>query len=76
MAEAVADVNRAIAAGLEEDTLNALQRPCVGLRGVLPECAHLYQTDLQQLQSHHTQQGNVIFVKKNIIQQLRYIYRL
>lgn len=60
MAEAVADINRAITAGHEEDTLSALQRPCAGLRGVLAECADLYQTELQQLQSQHTQQGNVI----------------
>lgn len=60
VAEAVAEINRAIAAGHEEDTLKALQRPCVGLRGVLSECALLYQTELQQLQSQHTQQGIVI----------------
>lgn len=60
VAEAVADINRAIAAGHDEDTLSALQRPCVGLRGVLAECAHHYQTELEQLQSEHTQQGNVI----------------
>lgn len=62
MAEAVADINRAIAAGHEENTLSALQRPCVGLRGVLVECAHLYQTELEQLQFQHTQQGNVILL--------------
>lgn len=60
MAKAVADINRAVAAGHEEDTLSALQRPCVGLRGVLADCAHLYQTELAQMQSQHTQQGNVI----------------
>uniref|UniRef100_A0A8B9L6L1 IQ motif containing GTPase activating protein 2 n=1 Tax=Astyanax mexicanus TaxID=7994 RepID=A0A8B9L6L1_ASTMX len=46
LAEAVADVNRAIAAGDEEETLAALQNPNAGLRGVLPECAHTYQTKL------------------------------
>lgn len=60
VAKAVADINRAIAAGHEEDTLSALQKPCVELRGVLAECAPLYQTELEQLQSQHTQQGNVI----------------
>lgn len=63
MAEAVADINRAIAAGHEDDTLSALQRPCVGLRGVLPERANHYQTELEQLQSQHTQQGNVILYR-------------
>ncbi|XP_053336837.1 ras GTPase-activating-like protein IQGAP2 [Clarias gariepinus] len=78
LAEAVADINRAITAGHEEDTLSALQRPCAGLRGVLAECADLYQTELQQLQSQHTQQGKSggLWVKHRIKDKYDYFYNL
>ncbi|KAF7687415.1 ras GTPase-activating-like protein IQGAP2 [Silurus meridionalis] len=78
LAEGVADINRAIAAGHEEDTLRAMQRPCVGLRGVLAECAHLYQTELEQLQSEHTQQGTggSFWVKHRIKDKYNYFYNL
>ncbi|XP_058231429.1 ras GTPase-activating-like protein IQGAP2 isoform X1 [Hemibagrus wyckioides] len=84
LAEAVADINRAIAAGHEDDTLSALQRPCVGLRGVLPECANHYQTELEQLQSQHTQQAITIllghsgslWVKHRIKDKYDYFYNL
>lgn len=64
VAEAVADINRAIAAGDEQETLTALQNPCAGLRGVLSECAHIYQTELAQLQDQHRQQGTVAVHRK------------
>ncbi|XP_017307303.1 ras GTPase-activating-like protein IQGAP2 [Ictalurus punctatus] len=78
LAKAVADINRAIAAGHEEDTLSALQNPCVELRGVLAECAPLYQTELEQLQSQHTQQGNSgsFWVKHRIKDKYDYFYNL
>ncbi|XP_022523273.2 ras GTPase-activating-like protein IQGAP2 isoform X2 [Astyanax mexicanus] len=78
LAEAVADVNRAIAAGDEEETLAALQNPNAGLRGVLPECAHTYQTKLAQLQDQHMEQGNSgsLWVKHRIKDKYDYFYNL
>uniref|UniRef100_A0A8B9L7V4 IQ motif containing GTPase activating protein 2 n=1 Tax=Astyanax mexicanus TaxID=7994 RepID=A0A8B9L7V4_ASTMX len=67
LAEAVADVNRAIAAGDEEETLAALQNPNAGLRGVLPECAHTYQTKL----AHGS-----LWVKHRIKDKYDYFYNL
>ncbi|KAI4875487.1 hypothetical protein NFI96_030041 [Prochilodus magdalenae] len=78
LAEAVADINRAIAAGDEEETLTALQSPCAGLRGVMSECAHIYQTELAQLQDQHTQQGNSgsLWVRHRIKDRYDYFYNL
>uniref|UniRef100_A0A8C7K646 IQ motif containing GTPase activating protein 2 n=1 Tax=Oncorhynchus kisutch TaxID=8019 RepID=A0A8C7K646_ONCKI len=42
----VADINREVAAGDSQITLQALQSPLPGLRGVLSECADTYQTQL------------------------------
>uniref|UniRef100_A0A8B9L5K1 IQ motif containing GTPase activating protein 2 n=1 Tax=Astyanax mexicanus TaxID=7994 RepID=A0A8B9L5K1_ASTMX len=74
----LADVNRAIAAGDEEETLAALQNPNAGLRGVLPECAHTYQTKLAQLQDQHMEQGNSgsLWVKHRIKDKYDYFYNL
>ncbi|TSM85920.1 Ras GTPase-activating-like protein IQGAP1 [Bagarius yarrelli] len=78
LAEAVADINQAITAGHEGDTLSALQNPCVGLRGVLAECSHLYQTELQLLQSQQSQQGQSrsFWVKHRIKDKYDYFYNL
>ncbi|XP_062874278.1 ras GTPase-activating-like protein IQGAP2 [Trichomycterus rosablanca] len=78
MAEAVADINRAVAAGDEEETLAALQSPCAALRGVLAECANVYQTELGQLQTQHTQQGNngSFWVKHRIKDKYDYFYNV
>uniref|UniRef100_A0A8C7K3N8 IQ motif containing GTPase activating protein 2 n=1 Tax=Oncorhynchus kisutch TaxID=8019 RepID=A0A8C7K3N8_ONCKI len=46
LAGAVADINREVAAGDSQITLQALQSPLPGLRGVLSECADTYQTQL------------------------------
>lgn len=58
VAEAVADINRAVSEGDDTDTLGALQCPAAGLRAVLSECAHIYHSQLSQLQSTQTEQGN------------------
>uniref|UniRef100_A0A3P8XZY6 IQ motif containing GTPase activating protein 2 n=1 Tax=Esox lucius TaxID=8010 RepID=A0A3P8XZY6_ESOLU len=50
LAGAVADINRKIADGDSQITLQALQSPLAGLRGVLAECADTYQTGLAQRQ--------------------------
>lgn len=58
MAEAVADINRSVSEGDAMTTLGALQCPDAGLRAVLSECAHIYHSQLSQLQSTQTEQGN------------------
>uniref|UniRef100_A0A8B9L4M8 IQ motif containing GTPase activating protein 2 n=1 Tax=Astyanax mexicanus TaxID=7994 RepID=A0A8B9L4M8_ASTMX len=62
----------------EEETLAALQNPNAGLRGVLPECAHTYQTKLAQLQDQHMEQGNSgsLWVKHRIKDKYDYFYNL
>ncbi len=57
VAEAVADINRAVSEGDAKPTLAALQCPDAGLRAVLSECAHVYQSQLAHLQSTQTEQG-------------------
>ncbi|XP_036453968.1 ras GTPase-activating-like protein IQGAP2 isoform X2 [Colossoma macropomum] len=78
LAEAVADINSAIAAGDNEETLAALQNPCAGLRGVLSDCAHAYQTELAALQDQHIQEGNSgsMWVKHRIKDKFDYFYDL
>uniref|UniRef100_A0A8P4GUV5 IQ motif containing GTPase activating protein 2 n=1 Tax=Dicentrarchus labrax TaxID=13489 RepID=A0A8P4GUV5_DICLA len=46
LAGAVADINRMVAEGDSQNTLQALQVPSAGLRAVLPECADTYQAEL------------------------------
>ena len=58
MASAVAEVNRKVELGVPEDTLLALQAPGAALRGVLPECADAYQTELAQAQASPAGAGN------------------
>uniref|UniRef100_A0A8B9L5A6 IQ motif containing GTPase activating protein 2 n=1 Tax=Astyanax mexicanus TaxID=7994 RepID=A0A8B9L5A6_ASTMX len=72
------DALKSIAAGDEEETLAALQNPNAGLRGVLPECAHTYQTKLAQLQDQHMEQGNSgsLWVKHRIKDKYDYFYNL
>lgn len=58
MADAIADINRAISEEDNEATLAALQCPDAGLRAVLSECAQIYQNQLSQLQTARMEQGN------------------
>uniref|UniRef100_A0A7N8WKM3 IQ motif containing GTPase activating protein 2 n=1 Tax=Mastacembelus armatus TaxID=205130 RepID=A0A7N8WKM3_9TELE len=50
LAVAVADINKEVAEGDSQNTLQALQAPGAGLRAVLPECADIYQAELAQRQ--------------------------
>uniref|UniRef100_A0AAQ6A3J0 IQ motif containing GTPase activating protein 2 n=1 Tax=Amphiprion ocellaris TaxID=80972 RepID=A0AAQ6A3J0_AMPOC len=48
LAGSIADINRIVAEGDSQNTLQALQAPNAGLKAVLPECADTYQTELEQ----------------------------
>lgn len=58
VAEAVADINKMVAEGDSENTLQALQSPNAGLRLVLAECADVYQAELEQSQGKRAPQGS------------------
>lgn len=60
VAGAVANINRAVAEGDSQSTLQALQAPDAGLRGVLSECADTYQAQLAQRQTDNTTTGNPV----------------
>uniref|UniRef100_A0A674E4J5 IQ motif containing GTPase activating protein 2 n=1 Tax=Salmo trutta TaxID=8032 RepID=A0A674E4J5_SALTR len=70
LAGAVADINREVAAGDSQITLQALQSPLPGLRGVLSECADTYQTQLSQRSSES------VWVKHQIKRGYDYYYNL
>ncbi|XP_026870883.2 ras GTPase-activating-like protein IQGAP2 [Electrophorus electricus] len=78
LAQAVAAINLAVAVADGEATLAALQAPGAGLRGVLAECAGIYQTELAQLQTQHTEQGTSgsLWVKHRIKEKYDYFYNL
>lgn len=57
VAAAVADINKKVADGDSQNTLQALQTPGAGLRAVLPECAETYQAELAQRQANCSSQG-------------------
>uniref|UniRef100_A0A8C7K4W2 IQ motif containing GTPase activating protein 2 n=1 Tax=Oncorhynchus kisutch TaxID=8019 RepID=A0A8C7K4W2_ONCKI len=71
LAGAVADINREVAAGDSQITLQALQSPLPGLRGVLSECADTYQTQLGQPGS-----SDSVWVKHQIKGGYDYYYNL
>uniref|UniRef100_A0A4W5PSI0 IQ motif containing GTPase activating protein 2 n=1 Tax=Hucho hucho TaxID=62062 RepID=A0A4W5PSI0_9TELE len=73
----VADINREVAEGDSQTTLQALQSPLAGLRGVLSECADSYQTQLAQRQDLNTTTGNLsVWVKHRIKDSYDYYYNL
>uniref|UniRef100_A0A674E3W9 IQ motif containing GTPase activating protein 2 n=1 Tax=Salmo trutta TaxID=8032 RepID=A0A674E3W9_SALTR len=77
LAGAVADINREVAAGDSQITLQALQSPLPGLRGVLSECADTYQTQLSQRQDLKVTTGNLsVWVKHQIKRGYDYYYNL
>lgn len=57
VAGAVADINKMVAEGDPQKTLQALQAPSAGLRAVLSECADTYQSDLGQRQAESAARG-------------------
>lgn len=63
VAGAVADINRIVAEGDSQNTLQALQVPSAGMRAVLPECADTYQTELVQRQTNSATKGNFTYCK-------------
>uniref|UniRef100_A0A6Q2Y2Z1 IQ motif containing GTPase activating protein 2 n=1 Tax=Esox lucius TaxID=8010 RepID=A0A6Q2Y2Z1_ESOLU len=78
LAGAVADINRKIADGDSQITLQALQSPLAGLRGVLAECADTYQTGLAQRQGLSATTGSCdsVWVKHLIKGNYDYYYNL
>lgn len=58
VAGAVADINKKVAEGDSQSTLQALQTPSAGLRAVLSECADSYQAELAQRQGNSATKGN------------------
>uniref|UniRef100_A0A4W5PVP0 IQ motif containing GTPase activating protein 2 n=1 Tax=Hucho hucho TaxID=62062 RepID=A0A4W5PVP0_9TELE len=78
LAGAVADINREVAEGDSQTTLQALQSPLAGLRGVLSECADSYQTQLAQRQDLNTTTGSSesVWVKHRIKDSYDYYYNL
>uniref|UniRef100_A0A7N6FKH9 IQ motif containing GTPase activating protein 2 n=1 Tax=Anabas testudineus TaxID=64144 RepID=A0A7N6FKH9_ANATE len=62
LAGAVADINKKVAEGESQNTLQALLTPSAGLRAVLPECADSYQAELAQKQDNIATKGNWIYV--------------
>uniref|UniRef100_A0A4W5PT08 IQ motif containing GTPase activating protein 2 n=1 Tax=Hucho hucho TaxID=62062 RepID=A0A4W5PT08_9TELE len=73
----LADINREVAEGDSQTTLQALQSPLAGLRGVLSECADSYQTQLAQRQDLNTTTGNLsVWVKHRIKDSYDYYYNL
>ncbi|XP_028268969.1 ras GTPase-activating-like protein IQGAP2 [Parambassis ranga] len=77
LAGAVADINKTVAEGDSQNTLQALQVPGAGLRAVLPECADTYQVELAQRQTSSSQ-GNTdsVWVKHCIKDRYDYYYNL
>ncbi|XP_019722591.1 ras GTPase-activating-like protein IQGAP2 isoform X1 [Hippocampus comes] len=78
MAKAVADINKMVAEGDSENTLQALQSPNAGLRLVLAECADVYQAELEQSQGKMAPQGGTgsVWVKHRINDRYDYYYNL
>ncbi|XP_036382169.1 ras GTPase-activating-like protein IQGAP2 [Megalops cyprinoides] len=78
LAGAVADINREVSEGDAQSTLLALQSPSAGLRGVLPECADTYLSELSRQQTLNTTEGpsNSVWVKHRIKDKYDYFYNL
>ncbi|XP_071259041.1 ras GTPase-activating-like protein IQGAP2 isoform X1 [Salvelinus alpinus] len=79
LAGAVADINREVAEGDYQTTLQALQSPLAGLRGVLSECADTYQTQLAQRQDLNTTtagSSDSVWVRHCIKDSYDYYYNL
>ncbi|XP_029017889.1 ras GTPase-activating-like protein IQGAP2 isoform X2 [Betta splendens] len=78
LAGAVADINKKVAEKDSQNTLQALQAPCAGLRAVLPECADTYQEELAQRQATSATQGNTesLWVRHSIHDRYDYYYNL
>uniref|UniRef100_A0A8C5AJQ9 IQ motif containing GTPase activating protein 2 n=1 Tax=Gadus morhua TaxID=8049 RepID=A0A8C5AJQ9_GADMO len=64
--------------GVPEDTLQALQAPGAALRGVLPECADAYQTELAQAQTDPADTGSSdgVWIRHCVKDSYDYYYNL
>ncbi|XP_059910217.1 ras GTPase-activating-like protein IQGAP2 [Gadus macrocephalus] len=78
LASAVAEINRKVDQGVPEDTLQALQAPGAALRGVLPECADAYQTELAQAQTDPADTGSSdgVWIRHCVKDSYDYYYNL
>ncbi|XP_034547372.1 ras GTPase-activating-like protein IQGAP2 [Notolabrus celidotus] len=78
LAGAVAEINRTVAEGDPQNTLQALQVPGAGLRAVLSECADTYHTELAQRQTTSATDGSTdsVWVKHTINDRYDYYYNL
>ncbi|KAM3868168.1 ras GTPase-activating-like protein IQGAP2 [Diretmus argenteus] len=78
LAGAVADINRMVADGDSQNTLQALQAPIGGLKAVLSECANSYQTELAQRQTNGATAGNSesVWARHHIKDRYNYYYNL
>uniref|UniRef100_A0A8C5AD87 IQ motif containing GTPase activating protein 2 n=1 Tax=Gadus morhua TaxID=8049 RepID=A0A8C5AD87_GADMO len=78
LASAVAEINRTVDQGVPEDTLQALQAPGAALRGVLPECADAYQTELAQAQTDPADTGSSdgVWIRHCVKDSYDYYYNL
>ncbi|XP_035292082.1 ras GTPase-activating-like protein IQGAP2 isoform X1 [Anguilla anguilla] len=79
LAGAVAAINREVSEGDPQSTLQALQSPCVGLRGVLAECADTYLSDLSKQQALNTTEvgsNDSVWVKHCIKDKYDFFYNL
>uniref|UniRef100_A0A7N6BGV3 IQ motif containing GTPase activating protein 2 n=1 Tax=Anabas testudineus TaxID=64144 RepID=A0A7N6BGV3_ANATE len=75
VAGAVADINKKVAEGESQNTLQALLTPSAGLRAVLPECADSYQAELAQKQDNIATKDGV-WVRHCIKDRYDYYYNL
>ncbi|XP_063051320.1 ras GTPase-activating-like protein IQGAP2 [Engraulis encrasicolus] len=78
LAEAVADINLSVSEGETQSTLQALQVPCVALRGVLPECGEDYQAELAKQQALNAAEGgdDSVWVKHRLKDRYDFYYNL
>uniref|UniRef100_A0A668AYD0 IQ motif containing GTPase activating protein 2 n=1 Tax=Myripristis murdjan TaxID=586833 RepID=A0A668AYD0_9TELE len=74
----LADINKMVADGDSQNTLQALHAPAAGLRAVLSECADTYQTELFQMQTDKVSTGNSesVWVRHRIKDRYDYYYNL
>ncbi|KAF3695882.1 Ras GTPase-activating-like protein IQGAP1 p195 [Channa argus] len=78
LAKAVANINKKVAEGDSQITLEALLPPGLGLKAVLPECADTYQAQLAERQANGAMKGNTdrVWVKHCIKDIYDYYYNL
>uniref|UniRef100_A0A8C9SYT2 IQ motif containing GTPase activating protein 2 n=1 Tax=Scleropages formosus TaxID=113540 RepID=A0A8C9SYT2_SCLFO len=78
LAEAVTAINREVSGGDIQGCLQTLQCPHAGLKGVLPECAPTYYSDLAQRQTLNADEGvnKSMWVKHRLRDRYYYYYNL